>query len=75
MNLFAELAPLSGRLAFAAVFFALAIWLVVMPKQLLGEDGATGPKPIWKQVRTWAVFIAVVQLFIYLFWKWEVCRS
>lgn len=69
MSLLAEIAPLAGRLAFAAVFLALIIWLVLMPKRLL-EEGESGPaKPIWRQVRAWAVLIATVQLLIYLFWR------
>ena len=69
MSLLAELAPLAGRLAFAAVFLPLIIWLILIPKRLLGEEEPHGSIPIWRQVRSWAIVIAAFQLLIYLFWN------
>ena len=60
--LLAEASPLAGRLAFAAVFLALIIWLVMIPKSRLAENRAEDgqPKPFFKQARTWALLIASV---------------
>jgi hypothetical protein len=67
---FAEAAPLAGRLAFAAVFAALIVWLLIMPVALRGEGGtAERSKPAWRRARVWAVVIAALQLAIYLFWS------
>ncbi len=65
MIILAEIAPLAGRLAFAAVFFTLVLWLTLMPRELLGESD----KPLHHQVRTWAVVIALIQMLVYLFWR------
>ncbi len=67
----AEAAPLAGRLAFAGVFVALILWLLVIPRGRLAEEmGADGnPKPVWRQARTWAIGVASLQLLVYLFWK------
>lgn len=69
MIVLAEIAPLAGRLAFAAVFLGLIIWLILMPKRLLDEGAPSAGVPIWKQARTWALLIAALQMLIYLFWN------
>jgi branched-subunit amino acid permease len=69
MILLAEIAPLAGRLAFAAVFFGLIIWLILMPKRLLDEGGSSSVVPVWKRTRAWAVLIALLQMLVYLLWK------
>jgi len=71
ITLLAEASPLAGRLAFAGVFLVLIVWLVMIPKSRLAEGrGADGePKPLFKQARTWALVIALVQFAVYLFWR------
>ncbi len=55
-----------GKLAFAGVFAALIVWLVMIPAERIdmGDE-----KPVWwKNVRIWAILIAATQLTVYLMW-------
>lgn len=63
----AQSAPLSGRLAFAAVFALLLIWLLVVPSSHLMEEDRS--MAWWKRSRTWAVIVATSQLLVYLLWN------
>ena len=65
--IFAESAPLWGRLAFAGVFGILLVWLLVIPSsRLMEEDTST---VWWKRSRTWAVIVTASQMLIYLLWS------
>ncbi len=63
----AQSAPIAGRLAFAAVFACLVVWLLVIPSSHLTEEDESSLW--WKKSRTWAVIVATSQLLIYLFWS------
>ena len=65
--LMANVAPLSGRLVFAAVFGALILWLVVVPSSRLSEEDVS--VVWWKRSRFWAIIVASSQLLIYLLWR------
>ncbi|MFC1758061.1 hypothetical protein ACFL2H_04740 [Planctomycetota bacterium] len=65
--LLAQSAPMSGRLAFAGVFAALIVWLLVIPSsRLMESDEST---VWWKNARTWGVIVALSQMLIYLLWS------
>ena len=67
--LLADAAPLAGRIAFAAVFAALIVWLLMISNSRLDEPESSPPRPVWKQARIWAIAIATLQLAVYLLWK------
>jgi hypothetical protein len=66
-----------GRWVIAALFAAVVVWLVFMPRSLL-EDGDSsknsrpaGPAGWLRSTRVWAVVVALVQMAIYLvFARW-----
>ena len=60
-------APMSGRFAFAGVFGALVVWLIVIPSSRLSEEDES--LVWWRRSRTWAVVVAASQMLIYLFWS------
>ena len=62
----AVIAPLAGRLAFASVFVALIVWIILIPAERLGHQGQR--IPVWKNTRTWAVLVATVEALVYLLW-------
>jgi hypothetical protein len=66
----AEAAPkaagFSGKWAFVAVLALLLVWLVLMPRRFIGQ--AQGVPPWWRNVRVWAIVVALLQLGIYLYW-------
>ncbi len=55
-----------GRLVFAAVFAVLIVWLIIIPRDRIGQ--AEKVPPWWRNVRVWAIGIAAVQIAVYLFW-------
>lgn len=55
-----------GRVVFAAVFAVLIVWLMVIPRDRIGQADAA--PPWWRNVRVWAIGIAAVQIAVYLFW-------
>jgi hypothetical protein len=52
-----------GRIAFAGIFLVLAVCLALLPGRFIGQEG--GRPPLWKNVRYWAIGIALVQLLVY----------
>lgn len=63
----AETAPLAGRLAFAGVFAAVIVWLMVIPSSHLTEEDQS--PAWWRRSRVWAVMVAATQMLIYLLWS------
>ncbi|NLS94507.1 MAG: hypothetical protein GXX96_20310 [Planctomycetaceae bacterium] len=55
-----------GRLAFAAVFALLIVWLIVIPRDRIGQEERV--PPWWRNVRVWAIAIAASQIAVYLCW-------
>jgi len=58
--------PWAGKLAFVLVFVLLLAWLLLMPARLAGHTD--GPPPWWRNTRVWAVFVALMQIVVYLRW-------
>ena len=59
--------PLVGKVAMAGVFLLVLVWLLLLPKSLLGQ--APGVRiPWWRHVRFWASFVAIAQIAVYLWW-------
>ena len=54
-----------GRSAFAGLFLILAVSLALLPARFIGQEGGR-PRP-WRDVRCWAIAIALVQLLVYAF--------
>lgn len=55
-----------GKAAFIGVFVALIVLLASLPARMLGE---TECRPaLWRNVRAWAILVAVAQIFIYTLW-------
>ena len=52
-----------GKWVFVAALGLLLIWLIVMPRRLIGQSKQV--PPWWKNVRVWAIVICVVQLWVY----------
>jgi hypothetical protein len=56
----------AGKAAFIGAFLLLVLVLVRLPPHLAGE---TKPRaPWWRNVRVWAILIAVTQIVIYACW-------
>ena len=53
----------AGKWVFVGALALLILWLIVMPRQLIGQ--AAGAPPWWRNVRVWAIVIAAIQLLIY----------
>ncbi len=56
--------PTVGTAAFVAVFAALTLWLLLIPGRLIGQ--ADGRPPWHRNVRVWAVLVAVTQMLVYV---------
>jgi hypothetical protein len=56
-------ANLWGRIAFAGIYLVVAASLALLPARFIGQEGAR--PPLWKNVRCWAIAIALVQLVVY----------
>jgi hypothetical protein len=56
----------TGKAAFIAVFLALVVVLVLLPPRLAGESA--GRHPWWRNVRFWAILIALTQIALYAWW-------
>jgi hypothetical protein len=52
-----------GKAAFIGVFASLVLLLLLIPASVLGE--AERRVPAWRNVRWWAILIAVAQIVIY----------
>ena len=55
-----------GRWVFAGVFAVTVVWLLLIPRERIGQ-GAVAP-PWWRNIRFWAVVAAVSQMMIYAVW-------
>ncbi len=55
-----------GKAAFIGVFVALIVLLASLPAKMLGETERR--PPLWRNVRAWAILVAVAQILIYSFW-------
>ena len=52
-----------GKWVFVVALALLLIWLIAMPRRLIGQ--ADGAPPWWRDVRFWAIVVTVVQILIY----------
>jgi len=52
-----------GKWVFVAALGLLLIWLLVMPRRLIGQSKQV--PPWWKNVRVWAIVVCIVQLWVY----------
>jgi hypothetical protein len=57
--------PSLGKWVFVAALALLLLWLVLMPRRLIGQ--ASGVPPWWRNVRIWAIVVTVIQICIYAF--------
>ncbi len=57
--------PWLGKAAFAGVFLALLVWLLLMPARLIDEAEGT---PFWRSARWWAVLVCSAQIAAYIYW-------
>lgn len=55
-----------GRLVYAGIFAVLVVWLIVIPRERIGQ--ADHVPPWWRNVRVWAIAIASSQIAVYLLW-------
>ncbi|MEX0936817.1 MAG: hypothetical protein WDZ59_03075 [Pirellulales bacterium] len=67
-SLLASLTGLAGqgKWFFAGVFALLIVWLLLVPRERIGQ--AQRVPPWWRNVRVWAVLIAATQMIVYLVW-------
>lgn len=52
-----------GKWVFVAALAFLLVWLIVMPRHLIGQ--AEGAPPWWRNIRVWAIVVCTIQMFIY----------
>jgi hypothetical protein len=52
-----------GKWVFAAALALLLVWLIFMPRRLIGQAGGV---PWWRNVRVWAIVVCAIQLAIYV---------
>lgn len=57
-----------GRWIYAGVFAVLLVWLMLLPRERIGQTKAV--PPWWRNVRVWAVFVTVAQLLVYLLFSY-----
>ena len=55
-----------GKWVFVAALGLLLLWLVMMPRRLIGQQQKV--PPWWRNVRIWAVVVTVVQMWVYLYY-------
>jgi len=53
-----------GKLVFAGALALLLVWLLAMPRELIGQE--KGPPPWWRNVRVWAVVVCTIQMLVYV---------
>ena len=58
--------PFWGKVAFASVFVALLLWLVLLPAHLIDPAGVRRPR--WRSTRFWAILVTSVQIGVYVIW-------
>ena len=69
MTIIATVAPLAGRLAFAAVFGLLILWLIWIPTaRLQSAEEREGGVSV-TAIRLAAIAIAALQVLLYLLWR------
>lgn len=61
-----EASPWAGKAAFMGTFALLILVLICMPVHLGGE--AKSKPGWWRNVRVWAILIALVQIIVYAWW-------
>ena len=61
----AEITWPSGKWVFVAALVLLLVWLVLMPRKLIGQ--AEHVPPWWRNVRTWAIVVCAIQIVIYTY--------
>ena len=54
-----------GKWVFVAALVLLLIWLVLMPRKLIGQ--AEYVPPWWRNVRAWAIVICAIQIVVYAY--------
>jgi hypothetical protein len=59
-----------GRMAFAGVFAALIVWLVIAPNRFFVDspNDTMANSAWWKSTRLWAVLVAGFEMMTYLLW-------
>lgn len=55
-----------GKWVFSATLGLLLIWLVLMPRRLIGQQHEV--PPWWRNVRVWAIVVATVQMCVYVYY-------
>jgi len=53
-----------GKWAFVAALAVLLIWLIFMPRQLIGQE--EGAPVWWRNVRVWAIVVCTIQMLVYM---------
>lgn len=61
----AEITWISGKWVFVAALVLLLIWLVLMPRKLIGQ--AEHVPPWWRNVRVWAIVVCAIQIVVYAY--------
>ena len=54
---------IGGKWVFVGALVLVLIWLIVLPRHLVGQ--AERVPPWWRNVRVWAIVICVLQIWIY----------
>ncbi len=52
-----------GKWVFVAALALVMLWLIVMPRSLIGQ--AKSIPPWWRNVRIWAIVVCAVQIWVY----------
>ena len=55
-----------GKWVFVAALGLLLLWLVFMPRRLIGQQKSV--PPWWRNVRVWAIVVAAVQMWVYWYY-------
>lgn len=55
---------LHGKWFFVGALALLLVWLVCMPRRLIGQAKET--VPWWRNVRLWAITLCVIQMLVYI---------
>jgi hypothetical protein len=53
-----------GKWVFVGALALLLVWLLAMPRGLIGQE--EGPPPWWRNVRVWAVVVCTIQMLVYM---------
>lgn len=55
---------LQGKWFFVGALALLLVWLVFMPRRLIGHK--KGAVPWWRNVRLWAITLCIIQMLVYI---------